>query len=340
MLYTCWARSVVLLYLDTKQPTIEINQHILDCEVCSSQSPPFSPNHPFSGPNAATAQTRQRAALLAMYTTWASPSSLSSWSSSDPCDGSWAGISCSGSTVTTVYLNGVSLQRPLDPAVGDLTGLQTLSLYLTGLSGTLPSTLSALTSLTSIALWQNQLTGGIPPSFSLMGSLQQIMIGGNTLLGGSIPPQLSVLTNLGTLSFDFCGLTGSIPAQLSALANMYLFIANNNQLVGPLPIQLSVLTKLQSLILGTNSLTGGIPQQLSTLRQLTHLFLINNRLSGTLPMALSTLFSHQDSPSLVVSNAALCGPTAPWPNVDTSGTQLGQPCPSRECLAIVVNWPF
>lgn len=45
-------------------------------------------------------------ALNVMYSSMNSPSQLKGWKSSggDPCDGSWKGIKCSGSSVTEMYI--------------------------------------------------------------------------------------------------------------------------------------------------------------------------------------------------------------------------------------------
>lgn len=271
----------------------------------------------------AAGQVNQRYALLAMYATWGSPASLSSWSSLDPCDGSWIGITCTGITVVSVTLNFMSLQRRLDPAVGCLTGLQTLSLYGTGLTGTLPGTLSLLSRLTLLGMWHNALTGSIPPEFSLMVNLQELRMAWNSV-GGTIPQQLSALTNLHIFDVMINRFTGTIPPQLSALTSVWFMSLSENQLRGFIPRQLSALVNMASMYLSTNVLTGGIPEQLSTLQKLTNFQLGKNRLTGSLPMALSSIFTRLD-PWSVMSNG-LCGLRTSWPNVQIDATLLGRAC--------------
>ena len=46
------------------------------------------------------------AALGNLYSSWNSPAQLTGWSASggDPCGAAWTGVSCSGSAVTSMYV--------------------------------------------------------------------------------------------------------------------------------------------------------------------------------------------------------------------------------------------
>lgn len=120
----------------------------------------------------------ERAALLAIFATWGSPSSLSSWTfRHNPCDGSWADVSCTDGIVTSVDVCRMSLQNQLDPAVGSLTGLVFLKVEHNSLTGQLPSTMSALANLQEFAVSVNQVTGVIPTWFSALTSLTGLYLG-------------------------------------------------------------------------------------------------------------------------------------------------------------------
>lgn len=239
-----------------------------------------------------TAVANEWSALRAIYTTWGSPAFLSSWSSSDPCDGSWESITCTGALMTGIHMQlgdgtpTTPVYNPLDPAVGNLTDLTSLSFGAMAIIGQLPSTLSKLT------------------------NLQTLAISGN-----------------GYSSFP--SLTGTIPAQFSAMSALRYLGFSSNNLRGSLPPQLSTLTNLLELSLYWNSLTGSISPGLSALTALQDLEIYGNQLQGTLPPELSSMYSRGCRFS-VASNSggknALCASSSIFP-----GLGLDCPMPSREC---------
>lgn len=147
-----------------------------------------------------------------MYSTWGSPSGLSSWvSSNDPCDGSWAGVSCTSDIVTILDVGRISLQHAVDPALGDLTGLQALDMSGCGITGTLPATMTALSSLSWCLLYWNAFSGSIPPWLSVLTALRTLHLYGNDLQG-SLPQQLSYLTSFSVVNnAALCGSSASFP---------------------------------------------------------------------------------------------------------------------------------
>lgn len=149
-----------------------------------------------------------------------------------------------------------------------------------------------------------------------------------------MPAFLSTLTKLTVFTMNVNAFTSTIPPGYSTLNQLSTLTLNSNpKLVGPIPASLSTLTMLTVLTLnGCTLLTGPIPAAYSTLTKLTSLNLASCALTGTLPVALSVLASVLS----VTSNAALCGPTSAFPNLSTTGTNLGQTCPSppRECKQV------
>lgn len=97
---------------------------------------------------------------------------VSSWSAAgiggwtadtEPCSGTWDGVTCSGSTVIAVNLASGQLVGSLPSTLSYVTGLQTLVLSSNILSGSVPVDLSALsTSLRRLELASNSLTGTLP----------------------------------------------------------------------------------------------------------------------------------------------------------------------------------
>ncbi|MYI28063.1 MAG: hypothetical protein F4064_08210, partial [Acidimicrobiales bacterium] len=55
------------------------------------------------------------------------------------------------------------LSGSIPPELGNLTGLETLSLSGNALSGSIPPSLGNLTNLTRLSLYSNELSGSIPP---------------------------------------------------------------------------------------------------------------------------------------------------------------------------------
>lgn len=111
-----------------------------------------------------------KSSLLAMYATWGSPPSLQ-WSSADPCDGSWTGVSCTDSSVDTLAVGYSNLHSTINPVIGNLTGLTYLALSSNALSGPIPSTISRLTALQHLNLGGNNLASSLPQQLSTLTSL-------------------------------------------------------------------------------------------------------------------------------------------------------------------------
>ena len=108
---------------------------------------------------------------------------------------------------------------------------------------------------------------------------------------GTIPPQLSLLTNLHELDLSYNKLTGTIPPQLNRLTELRKLHLGYNELTGTIPPHLSRLTNLEDLTLFLNQLTGTIPPQLGGLTNLKLLSFSHNQLYGTIPIQLAKLVS-------------------------------------------------
>lgn len=167
-----------------------------------------------------------------MYRAWGSPANLT-WTSNNPCDGSWTGIYCANNLVTFIGLDQQSLNGPIDRTVGRLLGLTALILSHNQLTGPLPGTMSKLTNLQTLALFDNQLSGSLPPNLSLLSAMVELNLAFN-VFDGAIPPTLSVLQSLNGLHLQSNALSGSIPVELSTLNNLRYLGLRNNRLSGTL----------------------------------------------------------------------------------------------------------
>ncbi|CAI7885717.1 unnamed protein product [Closterium sp. NIES-54] len=87
-------------------------------------------------------------------------------------------------------------------------------------------------------------------------------------LSGHIPPSLSSLTRLVTLSLSDNQLNGLIPSAITSLKNLETLDLSHNQLSGPIPPSLSSLARLVTLGLSHNQISGPIPTFLNSLTSL------------------------------------------------------------------------
>ena len=168
----------------------------------------------------------------------------------------------------------------------DDSGVKTLELGDSKLTGVVPPELGHLSQLEWLSLYDNRLTGSIPPALGRLSQLEWLDLSGNQLIG-SIPPELGYLSQLEWLDLSGNVLIGSIPLELSqliALRGLYLY---GNQLIGSIPLELSQLTALRGLRLDNNGLTGVIPPALGRLTELEELNLDGNALIGCAPETLA-----------------------------------------------------
>lgn len=165
----------------------------------------------------------------------------------------------------SLHLN--QLSGTIPPALGTLSKLTSLSLYGNALTGTIPLALGSLSQLTSLLLRENQLSGAIPRELAGLRKLRELALRNNQLTG-TVPPELGQLVALEGLSLSANQLTGPIPTQLGNLANLDRLWLANNRLSGPVPADLTRLVKLQRLELQGNMLAGALPAAMTQLTAL------------------------------------------------------------------------
>ena len=147
------------------------------------------------------------------------------------------GESYSVPNTTELFLSGLSGSIPSE--IGNLTNLESLYLNNNQLTGLIPSEIGNLTNLTDLRLSSNQLTGSIPSEIGNLTNLERLWLNDNQLTG-SIPPEIGNLTNLERLYLNDNQLTGEISGSICSLINLQLsndnnFSISNNQLCPPYP---------------------------------------------------------------------------------------------------------
>ena len=106
---------------------------------------------------------------------------LDSWLTGSPCDGTWAGVTCSGGVVVGLSITGSSLSVPAPTSLMYVPTLVSLNLASAGLTGTLPPAWSVLGALTELQVQTNQLAGSLPAAWSALNSLVRLNLGSNQL---------------------------------------------------------------------------------------------------------------------------------------------------------------
>ena len=143
-----------------------------------------------------------------------------------------------------------------------ITGLVLPRLTPSNLTGIIPSELGDLTGLESLSLHSNALRGTIPPELGNLVNLRKLDLAFNGL-EGPIPPELGRLTSLETMDLGDNWLVGDIPPDLGSLSNLKELWLRNSRLNGTIPLELGNLASLTVLEIGNNNLTGCVPAELS-----------------------------------------------------------------------------
>ena len=111
----------------------------------------------------------------------------------------------------------------------------------------------------------------------------------NVGMRGSLPPEISLLTELKALFLKDNFITGTLPTQLGALTALTHLDLMNNLMEGPLPSQLYELTHLKDLSLEKNAFAGNLMASLPKLTALSTLAVAQNQFTGTLTPELTVL---------------------------------------------------
>jgi Leucine-rich repeat (LRR) protein len=243
----------------------------------------------------------ERAALIALYNS----TNGDNWTHKDgwkasPLDtdgfalpgteNTWYGVKCDSlnAHVQQIGLSLNNLTGVIPPQIGDLSGMDSLSLFYNQIGGGIPVELGNLTNLTSLNLGCNQLTGPIPSQLGYLGNLQFLNLQTNKL-SGIIPVEISDMGKLKHLILRLNELSGKIPPELGKLSGLEGLDFYINHLSGEIPPELGNLVALKTMDLSWNELTGEIPKEIGQLLHLFKLSLWRNQLSGPIPEALVNL---------------------------------------------------
>ena len=237
-----------------------------------------------------TESAADREALVALYESAGGENwvTRTNWLSDEPM-AQWYGIAIDeDGRVATIDLGNNGLEGSIPPEIGQLTGLEELSIGLNEFSGSLPKEIGDLSSLETLGLHNNQFSGPIPLELASLPSLRYLNLSLNSF-SGPIPQELGALSTLEHLILHSNELSGPIPREIGNLAELQTLRLEANQLSGPIPQELGRLSRLIYLFVDLNQLTGPVPPALGDLTSLNELHIANNRLSGPLPQELTEL---------------------------------------------------
>lgn len=194
------------------------------------------------------------------------------------------GIQCNNNQeISDILLSSNNLKGQLPAEIGDLLGLQHLSLYDNAVTGWLPSRMQALDELWFVQLQQNQFTGAIPSWITQLDTLEYLGLRDN-MFTGTIPYTLFTnASNLVEIDFAYNQLTGPIDVFDSETCPPYLKLLylSNNKLSGRVhDASFSYCDSLYELDMSANQLTGYFPRSFFYFNIID---LHDNLLSGHIP---------------------------------------------------------
>nr|TKS17504.1 putative receptor protein kinase TMK1 [Populus alba] len=142
---------------------------------------------------------------------------------------------------------------------------------------------SSKSRVTSISLSKLSLSGTLPPEISTLSELQSLSVQGNQLSGDL--PSLANLTNLQYIFLDSNNFTSIPPGFFQGLTGLQTLSIGNNVNLSPwkLPTDLAQCTSLTTLTANDCQLFGSIPDVFGSLPSLQNLRLSYNNLTGVLP---------------------------------------------------------
>lgn len=131
------------------------------------------------------------------------------------------------------------------------------------------------------------LVGTIPTSIGNFEHIIGLNMGRNSLRS-TIPFEIGRLTNLTFLNFFSNDFTGSIPIVLGSLVQLTYLDIGQNSLIGPIPESIYDISTIKMMYLGKNSLSGTLsPSIANWADSLVHLDADTNFLTGSIPDTLT-----------------------------------------------------
>uniref|UniRef100_A0ACD5ZF52 Uncharacterized protein n=1 Tax=Avena sativa TaxID=4498 RepID=A0ACD5ZF52_AVESA len=197
------------------------------------------------------------AAINGLYVSLGSPK-LPGWvpNGGDPCGEIWQGVTCTGTSITSIKMNVANLGGQLG-SLGNFTAITTIDLSNNNIGGIIPEDLPL--TLQNLFLSDNQLTGSIPSSLSKLTSLSAMSLNANHL-DGELPDSFDSLVGLINLDMSSNNFTGILPPSMQNLSSLTTLRIQDNQLSGTLNALQDL--PLKDLNVENNLFSGPVPPKL------------------------------------------------------------------------------
>ncbi|XP_030530507.2 probable leucine-rich repeat receptor-like protein kinase At1g68400 [Rhodamnia argentea] len=180
------------------------------------------------------------AALLAFKLSTGSSGSLAGWvNSSNPCLGSWLGVTCNARThrVARLVLENLNLSGYIQP-LSQLAELRVLSLKHNQFAS-LSVNLSSWPKLKHLYLSHNGLSGEFPSGISTVWRLRRLDLSHNNFTGVIPLAELARLPRLLTLRLEANSFTGTLSSAVYSFPSLRDANFSDNELSGQIPTSLS-----------------------------------------------------------------------------------------------------
>ncbi|KAK2359384.1 receptor protein [Trifolium repens] len=212
-------------------------------------------------------------------------------------------------------LSYVTISSILPDILTNLTSLQQLSLYNSGLYGEFPVGVFHLPNLEVLDLRFNTNLNGSLPKFQ-SSSLTQLALS-ETGFYGHLPVSIGKLNSLEALSIRNCHFYGYIPSSLSNLTQLVVINLGNNNFRGDPSPSLANLTKLRILNVGSNEFTIATFSWIAKLSSITKLGISSINIGSDIPLSFANLTQLE---MLLAVNCNIKGEIPSW---ITNLTNLG-----------------
>ncbi|RZC84319.1 hypothetical protein C5167_047104 [Papaver somniferum] len=174
------------------------------------------------------------AVLQDLYMSLKQPPQLVGWnlSGGDPCEEAWKGISCSGSSVIIIKLNGLELTGSLGGNLSDLLQLKQLDFSHNYIEGEVPMSLPP--NATHIDLSCNNFKN-TNLSLESMKYLEHLNLSHNSI-SGPLGNTFTGFPNLKQMDLSHNKFTGNLPSTFESLTNLKSLFLQNNEFNGSVSV--------------------------------------------------------------------------------------------------------
>ncbi|GAU45772.1 hypothetical protein TSUD_24360 [Trifolium subterraneum] len=154
-----------------------------------------------------------------MYRSLNYPQVLQGWNGGDPCEESWTGVACSGSSIIHLKIQGMNLTGSLGAALYNLQNLKIFDVSSNSIMGEIPYGLPP--NATHINMACNYLSQNIPSSLSNMKRLRHLNLSHNFLFG-PIGNVFTGLDNLKEMNIQENLFSGILPQHFQSIPNLWI----------------------------------------------------------------------------------------------------------------------